>query len=172
MNLKKIAHKILSKIKTQSRKNDIIKEKFYYENVNIVVWYFVKNYPHKRELTIKRLCLMCYLADWKSCIDNKRQITHIIWNREKVLNCGNWFLLSNDFFKLNQDDSISINDTSIVWNVSFYETKKILNHIIRVTEDLYSHKLYRLVFSTYPMSTMTAGYFDLVSLAKSYAKSY
>ena len=44
-----------------------------------VVRYILKHYPHKNELAKGRLNKMVYLCDWKSSIDNGKQLTPIEW---------------------------------------------------------------------------------------------
>ncbi len=44
-----------------------------------LVKYFLSYYPHKDELSASRLTKMVYLSDWKSALENDRQLTETEW---------------------------------------------------------------------------------------------
>lgn len=44
-----------------------------------LVRYIIKNYPNPEELSKARINKIMYLIDWKSAIENEKQITNIKW---------------------------------------------------------------------------------------------
>ena len=48
------------------------------ENIDLIR-YIIKNYPKPEELSKARLNKILYLVDWKSAIENEKQITNIKW---------------------------------------------------------------------------------------------
>lgn len=146
-----------------------------------VVGYILNNYPYKNKLTKAKINKIIYLVDWKSSIDNKKQITSINW----LFN--NYGPDNNDIdISLDLDERITIeikknyygNESYIVKlvkNENFKEpdeeNKKVLDFVINVTKDLKWTDFINTVFSTYPITHSEKGsVLNLVELAKKYKK--
>ena len=142
--------------------------------------YFLKNYPHKSELSASRLTKMVYLSDWKSAIENEKQLTDALWHFHHY---GPYI---DDFLKLAFDDKdIEVEETInmfgnkkqlIKLKESFQEeinlpdeTKKILDFVISSTKQKNYEDFIKLVYSTYPViSSNRYSDFNLVQMAKNY----
>ena len=142
--------------------------------------YFLKNYPHKSELSASRLTKMVYLSDWKSAIENEKQLTDALWHFHHY---GPYI---DDFLKLAFDDKdIEVEETInmfgnkkqlIKLKESFQEeinlpdeTKKILDFVISSTKQKNYEDFIKLVYSTYPViSSNRYSDFNLVEMAKNY----
>ncbi|WP_219012251.1 type II toxin-antitoxin system antitoxin SocA domain-containing protein [Shewanella algae] len=61
--------------------------------------YLLKNYPYKSELSASRLTKMLYLADWKSAIEESKQLTDAEWH------FNHYGPYVDDFIKIAKDDS-------------------------------------------------------------------
>ncbi len=145
-----------------------------------IIKYFLKNYPHKSELSASRLTKMVYLSDWKSAIENEKQLTDALWHFHHY---GPYI---DDFLKLAFDDKdIEVEETVnmfgnkkqlIKLKESFQEeinlpdeTKKILDFVITSTKQKNYEDFIKLVYSTYPViSSNRYSDFNLVEMAKNY----
>jgi len=145
-----------------------------------IMKYFLKNYPHKSELSASRLTKMVYLSDWKSAIENEKQLTDALWHFHHY---GPYI---DDFLKLAFDDKdIEVEETInmfgnkkqlIKLKESFQEeinlpdeTKKILDFVISSTKQKNYEDFIKLVYSTYPViSSNRYSDFNLVQMAKNY----
>ncbi len=145
-----------------------------------IMKYFLKNYPHKSELSASRLTKMVYLSDWKSAIENEKQLTDALWHFHHY---GPYI---DDFLKLAFDDKdIEVEETInmfgnkkqlIKLKESFQEeinlpdeTKKILDFVISSTKQKNYEDFIKLVYSTYPViSSNRYSDFNLVEMAKNY----
>ena len=145
-----------------------------------IMKYFLKNYPHKSELSASRLTKMVYLSDWKSAIENEKQLTDAIWHFHHY---GPYI---DDFLKLAlEDKNIEVEETInmfgkkkqlIKLKESFSEeinlsdeTKSILDFVINSTKQKNYEDFIKLVYSTYPViSSNRYSDFDLVEMAKNY----
>ncbi len=149
------------------------------DNIDIIR-YILKNHP--TELTKGRLNKLVYLADWKSAIDIKEQISSIKW---KFNHYGPYVddienLVDQDNrFSVEMQTTIYGNDKYVVkllkdsdFNEPSTREKKILDLIIQITQNLSWSKFINAVYSTYPVKSSERGSFlDLVKLAKEYKKS-
>lgn len=148
-----------------------------------IIYYILKKYPHKNELSNARLTKMIYLIDWRSAFDYGEQITSINWyfdnygpfvhdieeaindNPEKIKKIEtktiygtkkNMFILKDENIKL---DNLSKNTTSTI------------DIIIERTKKLYWKDFINFVYSTYPIVTSERYTFlNLVQKAKEYHK--
>ena len=125
-----------------------------------VISYFCENYPHKDELSKARLTKMVYLADWKSAIENDKQLTDIKW----VYNHYGPYV--NDIAEIaHKDSAFKVTRTRDLNN----REKAVLDHIINTTKTLYWNNFIELVYSTYPIQTVKQfDDLDLPRLAKEY----
>jgi hypothetical protein len=144
--------------------------------------YILKNYPHKSELSASRLTKMLYLADWKSAIENSKQLTDVTWH------FNHYGPYVDDFLRIAKDDKdIEVSDTQTVFggrkqqielakifnkNIEVTENQKvILDFVIEATKDKNYEDFIKLVYSTYPvLSSSKYSDFDLVTLANEYKK--
>lgn len=148
-----------------------------------IIYYILKKYPHKNELSNARLTKMIYLLDWRSAFDYGEQITSINWyfdnygpfvhdieeaindNPEKIKKIEtktiygtpkNMFILKDENIKL---DNLSKNTTSTI------------DIIIERTKKMYWKDFINFVYSTYPIVTSERYTFlNLVQKAKEYHK--
>jgi hypothetical protein len=148
--------------------------------LNEILVYIFKNYPNPSELSKARAVKIVYLADWKSALDNGKQITDIQW----IFNHYGPYV--NEIV-----EQLKIDDRfETTWTYNFYgqpkelitlrdkaelryklddNTKEILDYIIKITYPLYFSDFINLVYSTYPIRTQPRyTILDLVSLSKEY----
>lgn len=147
-----------------------------------IIKYILKKYPHKSDLSSSRLTKILYLADWKSAIDNNKQITDASWNFHHY---GPYV---DDFMKIARNDKdILIKDTCTMFggkkhqielSNSFDEDvnipefqKSIIDFVIDKTKNKNYDEFIKLVYSTYPViSSNKYEKLDLVELARQYKK--
>ncbi len=147
-------------------------------NLVDVMAYICKKYPHKNELSKARLTKLVYLADWRSAIVNRRQLTNIKWvfnhygpyvddvvitamNHPafNVVSTLNSYGANKSVVKLQYDLPINLRRRE----------KNILDHVIEQTKNLYFNEFIELVYSTYPVvSSNRFAYLNLVALAEEY----
>jgi len=128
-----------------------------------LIAYFLKNYPHKDELSNARLTKMIYLSDWYSAIHHEVQVTNIKWYfdnhgpfvwdiKNEVERNPEYFLIHETLnmfggkkrlIKLKKDLTVSLTDIE----------EAAAKHIIQVTKDLNYDDFIKLVYSTYPIAT-------------------
>jgi hypothetical protein len=142
-----------------------------------VMVYLLKNYPFKAELSNARLTKLIYLADWKSALKYKRQITGTRW---KFDNYGPFvwdvFITATSFpaiFEVENGTNsygekktlIKLSDEKYQTNLS-NEEKAILDFVINSTKPLNWSGFIQLVYSTFPiLISERNSYLDLVELA-------
>jgi len=150
-------------------------------NLNDLVRYIVKNYPHQNELSKARLNKLIYLIDWKSAIENKEQISDIEWifnHYGPYVNNIETRLMLDDRFSFEKTTNFYGSEKNIIKvknDINFQEPnekqKKIIDFIINATKDMYWNKFINTVYSTYPIKYSKRGEkLDLVKLAKEYKK--
>lgn len=148
--------------------------------ISNLIKYLLKNYPHKSELSASRLTKMLYLADWKSAIQNSKQITDAKWH------FNHYGPYVDDFLKTaKDDDDIKITIAKTMFgghkqqvelsddfngSIEIEESeKKILDFVISSTKDKNYEAFIKLVYSTYPVvSSSRYSDLDLVEMAKEY----
>lgn len=144
-----------------------------------IVKFFYLHYPCTGELSKARVVKMVYLADWRSCIVNGRQITDIHWYFNHygpyvseiidIIRQDNDFLIhsSTNVFGDSKEVVILQNKQCEV-NVS-PDVSDILEFVIKKTSLLSWNDFIDLVYSTYPVVTQQRySFFDLVALSKKY----
>lgn len=124
-------------------------------------------YPKSKELTRDRLVKLTYLADWRSAITYKKQITSVKWY---INNYGPYI---EDMYKILADEKFDINQEIQQRKTEKYncnrEINLVVNFIIDKTQDLDSNTFSNLVFSTFPLATTPKYcYIDLIDKAKQY----
>ncbi|HJE22275.1 MAG TPA: SocA family protein [Methylorubrum populi] len=149
------------------------------DKLEAAIAYLCENYPHKSELSKARLTKLVYLADWKSCIENDKQISNIEWVFNHygpyVDDIYNTAISSPSFnverstnFYGNRKEIISLKLTILNNHLSASE-KRILDHVIEETKRLNWDQFIQLVYSTYPVLTGTRGEkLDLAAIARAY----
>jgi hypothetical protein len=144
-----------------------------------IMIYYCRKYPHKNELSKARLTKMVYLADWKSAIDNDKQITSINW----VFNHYGPYVedvyslaLSDPDFNVesettpygNRKEVISLKRPNLEYNLTKSEIR-ILDHVIEETKRLVWDGFIQLVYSTFPVLNGVRGAtMNLVRAARKY----
>ena len=124
-------------------------------------------YPQSKELTRDRLVKLTYLADWRSAITYKKQITSVQWY---INNYGPYI---EDMYKILADEKFDINQEIQRRKTEKYNCDRkinlVVNFIIDKTQDLDSNTFSNLVFSTFPLATSPKYcYIDLVAKANQY----
>lgn len=148
--------------------------------ISNLIKYLLKNYPYKAELSASRLTKMLYLADWKSSIEESKQLTPAKWH------FNHYGPYVDDFIKIaKDDDDINIFSTQTMYGghkqqvelrddfdgkvvVQEFE-KKILDFVIESTKSKNYEDFIKLVYSTYPVvSSSRYNDLDLVKMAQEY----
>lgn len=142
--------------------------------------YLLKNYPYKSELSASRLTKMLYLADWKSAIEESKQLTDAEWH------FNHYGPYVDDFIKIAKDDSdIKVYSTQTMFEGHKQQVelrsdfnrdielekneKKILDFVIESTKSKNYEDFIKLVYSTYPVvSSSKYNDLDLVKMAQEY----
>ncbi|EKT4489718.1 Panacea domain-containing protein [Shewanella algae] len=142
--------------------------------------YLLKNYPYKSELSASRLTKMLYLADWKSAIEESKQLTDAEWH------FNHYGPYVDDFIKIAKDDSdIKVYSTQTMFGGHKQQVelrsdfnrdielekneKKILDFVIESTKSKNYEDFIKLVYSTYPVvSSSKYNDLDLVKMAQEY----
>ncbi|WP_065978540.1 Panacea domain-containing protein [Pseudoalteromonas lipolytica] len=142
--------------------------------------YLLKNYPYKSELSASRLTKMLYLADWKSAIEDSKQLTDAEWH------FNHYGPYVDDFIKMAKDDSdIKVYSTQTMFGGHKQQVelrsdfnrdielekneKKILDFVIESTKSKNYEDFIKLVYSTYPVvSSSKYNDLDLVQMAQEY----
>ena len=144
-----------------------------------LVRYIIKYYPQPDELSKARINKIMYLVDWKSAIENEKQITDIKWlfnhygpyvtEIEEIIN-------SDHRLKIEKTMNIYGNEKNIIrllvdknFHSPSKEEKNIIDFVIEKTKKFYWNKFIELVYSTYPIISQEKGsILNLVELAKEY----
>ena len=131
-----------------------------------VVAYLANKYPRPEELSRARLKFMVYLADWKSAIEHKRQLTPLTWE------FGEYGPYNPSLARLVENTSQSREGSpeSKGEHSTLGKTEReVLDFIVGSVEKKDFAELTKLVYSTHPFITQPrCAKFDLVSLAKDY----
>ncbi|WP_299948417.1 Panacea domain-containing protein [uncultured Microbulbifer sp.] len=148
--------------------------------ISSLIKYLLKNYPNKSELSASRLTKMLYLADWKSAIENSKQLTDAEWH------FNHYGPYVDDFIKIAaNDDEIKVFSTQTMFGahkqqvelregssreIEIQESeKKILDFVIDSTRSKNYEEFIKLVYSTYPVvSSSRYNDLDLVKMAQEY----
>jgi len=150
-------------------------------DLNDLVRYIIKNYPHKNELSKARLNKLIYLIDWKSALDNQEQISDIEWifnHYGPYVSDIETRLKLDNRFSIEQTTNFYGNEKNII-NIQkdngFKEPnekqKKVIDFVINITKDMYWNKFINTVYSTYPITHSDRGEkLDLVKLANEYKR--
>lgn len=142
--------------------------------------YLLKSYPYKSELSASRLTKMLYLADWKSAIEESKQLTDAEWH------FNHYGPYVDDFIKIAKDDNdIIVFSTQTMFgghkqqielrsdfnkDIELEDNeKKILDFVIESTKSKNYEDFIKLVYSTYPIvSSSRYNDLDLVKMAQEY----
>ncbi len=151
-----------------------------YSDIKDLVYFVIKNYPYKGELSKARLTKIIFLMDWKSSIDYWTQITSINWYFDsywpyvkdvvRVADSNPNLFKKIDTINLyfNSTTIIRINDNSydpVIQN----EIKVVYNFIVDKTKMLNFNDFINFVYSTYPIQISSRySYLDLPQLAQEY----
>lgn len=149
-------------------------------DIKDIVFYLLKVYPHKRELSNARVTKMLYLADWRACLTMDRQLSPVHWYfnnygpyvadvRTEVLahpdlfhveDTSNWFGSSKTIFAIrDREYEPQLQDADMA----------VLDHVISKTEGLTWDGFIRLVYSTYPiLQSERYSTLELTTLAREY----
>jgi hypothetical protein len=139
-----------------------------------IVYYLLKNYPHKHALSDERVAKMIYLADWRSALRRGRQISDIEWffdgtgpfvrDIDRAV-AGNPLLISKRRTKAAHYASKNILTISKGHEPGVSEEEKlILDFVIDYTKERDWDNFIRLVYSTYP--ALTSDRYDSLDLVK------
>lgn len=150
-----------------------------------IIAYLIREYRTLRDedLSTARLTKMVYLADWRSAILHKQQITNIHWFFDHygpfVWDVQDAAKGNSALFTIEEAQTVygspkrvfRIKDQSFSPAIADNE-KQILDHVLRETYALDWIRFIQLVYSTYPiMSSERFTYLDLAAKAFSYEKS-
>ncbi|MBS8268598.1 DUF4065 domain-containing protein [Halomonas litopenaei] len=145
-----------------------------------LIRYLLANYPYSDELSASRLTKMMYLIDWKSAIENGRQVTDAKWF------FNHYGPYVDDFIEYAiQSADIDVNDSVTVLGgakrlislknknndlpVLDPEVKTLADFVINVTKTKHYQDFINLVYSTYPVMTSERySNLDLVESARRY----
>lgn len=129
-----------------------------------IVRYFVKNYPHKSELSKTRITKMVYLADWYNALQYGEQLTKIDWYFDHygpyVVDVFNAVKEDRNLKVVNgytrygsPKQTIELNDN----NISIFHHRlngkviKILDKVIDKTKSMYWDDFIEYIYSSYPI---------------------
>lgn len=144
-----------------------------------LVRYILKVYPHAKELSKARLNKIIYLIDWKSALENEKQLTEIDWKFNHYgpyVNIIEETILSDDRFNIKSTTNIYGNEKNIIeiiqdkdFSEPTEKEQEIIDFVIEKTRKFYWDKFINLVYSTYPIISQEKGsQLNLVELAKEY----
>lgn len=143
------------------------------------VAYICKNYPHQDELSNARVTKMVYLADWKSAIERRKQLTDIKWRFDhygpfvydvrdvvegdaafEIVPTRNLYGSHKELLKVSDDvEYPSLNEDEI----------QVLDHVLEASAKLNWDQFIKLVYSTYPIVTHERySELDLIRSAEEY----
>ncbi|MBL0749787.1 Panacea domain-containing protein [Nocardioides baculatus] len=144
-----------------------------------LVLYFCKHYPHKDELSKARLTKMVYLADWRSAITERKQLSDLRWTFnhygpyvDDVVEAAELsrFLRIRETTNMYGSRKEVVEATVDAPEPSLSGNERlILDHVIQETQRLGFNDFIKLVYSTYPIVTRARYHtLDLVELAGEY----
>jgi hypothetical protein len=150
------------------------------EKNTAVLVYLSNHFPKNNTLSISRLCKMVYLADWKSSIYYRRQITTFNW---EVFYSGPYseefeelFIKNDELFKISKEIIAGCGNIRIIECKKSVEISNflqddifILDQVLNTTSELDWDSFIKIVYSTYPVA-MKDRYtkIDLPKLAEEY----
>jgi hypothetical protein len=145
-----------------------------------IMKYILDKYPYKSELSASRLTKIFYLSDWKSAIENNKQITNVIWH------FNHYGPYVDDFIEIaKKDEDIEVKEDWTMFgsrktlinlkkscnkkiDISD-EDKKIIDYVIDATKNKNYEDFIKLVYSTYPvMSSDRYSDLNLIASAQQY----
>lgn len=145
-----------------------------------VISYVCAKYPHASSVPLPTLTKILYLAEWRSAITRKHQLTRAEW----FLNQSGPFspdiakaLTENSAFAVGKSRSIFKPSTERVslqaatgWKGLTVEDKEVLDFVLRVMSTKSFGEFVRLVESTYPVykNPENTATLDLAGLAERY----
>ena len=150
-------------------------------NLRDVVAYICKNYPNENDLSNARVTKMVYLADWKSAIERREQLTDISWRFDhygpfvydvrdvaesdpafRIVPTQNPFGSHKELLRVSEDvDYPSLSEDEM----------QVLDHVLETSAELNWDQFIKLVYSTYPIFTKERySKLDLVQLAEEYGE--
>ena len=151
------------------------------EKLKNIIAFFCQNYPYPQELSKARLVKMLYLADWKNCIENNKQLTTTKWVFNQfgpyVINIIEELKTDNRFEIIDGINSYGSLKQLIKLKIDFkidltFEEKEILNFVINATSSLNYSEFIDLIYSTYPIKISSRmSELNLVELANEYKSS-
>lgn len=148
--------------------------------ISDIIAYLIKNYPYSSELSKARVNKLIYLLDWKSTIDNGKQITDIKWFynhygpyvatiNELISNDNRFVIEDTTNFYGGSKQIIRLKDESSDFEEPDENTKRLIDYVIEVTQPMNWEEFIKLVYSTYPIMTQPKySTLDLVKLAEEY----
>jgi hypothetical protein len=144
-----------------------------------VMAYICKNYPRKDELSNARVTKMVYLADWRSAIERREQITNITWQFNhygpfvydirdvakadpafEIVPTRNMYGSHKELIKVSTDvEYPSLSEEEI----------EILDFVLEQTAKMTWEDFMKLVYSTYPVIAQERySKLNLIDLAREY----
>lgn len=146
-----------------------------------VIAYILKEYPNKGHLSKARLNKLIYLVDWKSAIDNRKQVTNIKWIYNHygpyVTDIEKLIRENPDIFKIEKIENFYGNEKNIIKlvdkpkgvNEISKETKEIIHKVFESTKNMNWTTFIDSVYATYPVkNSEKMSEMDLVKFAKEY----
>ncbi len=149
-----------------------------------VMLYICDKYPVKDELSKARLNKIIYLADWRSAILRRHQITTLVWTfnhygpyLDEIVDVAK----RDPAFTLEQTHNMFGSPKEVVKLATHIRTEPstlsaedyaILDHVLGETSPMGWNRFIKLVYSTYPIVTQPRyEALDLVALAAEYNQS-
>lgn len=129
-----------------------------------VVFYILREYPHKSELSNARTTKIVYLADWRSELQRSRQITNIEWYfdnygpfvwdiKNTIAHNPAIFSMASTINELGSEKTLfSVKGHDYSPRLSEDE-KGVIDWVIKETKSLYWDDFITLIYSTYPVLT-------------------
>jgi hypothetical protein len=149
-------------------------------SIKDVVAYILREYPHSQEMANARVTKLIYLADWKHCLEQGKQITNIKWYFDSfgpfVWDVKNEIDENKRLFSTVETRNafgskkivFSLDDKKYTPRLSSTETSSI-DHIINISKTMYWKDFIKLVYSTYPITTSERySFLNLIEKAKEY----
>lgn len=128
-----------------------------------IMGYICSKYPCKNDLSKAKLNKIIYLADWKSCISGKNQISPIEWiynNYGPYVNDVEMTALFDDeFFKIHRTCNMYGNTKEVICLKKEFdyqlsqEEQETIDFVISKVASLNWDRFIKLVYSTYPIMT-------------------
>lgn len=127
-----------------------------------IIAYILDNYPYKDELSNARVTKMIYLADWRSAITNKSQISDISWYFDNhgpfVWDVYNEVDDNKSIFHVSTETNLfggTKRRFSLInkpqYNLLLGKELGVIDKIIESTKSLNWNQFIQLVYSTYPI---------------------